>query len=101
MTNLVALKALNAESSATCAILPTRQAEVDAVAHKLCAPDAKFRYQAISQAAWGKPDLRFVVAIIQEREAVVAWLTTIIFNKGILISGFEPIDHTRIRYSTL
>jgi lysozyme family protein len=45
MTNLVALRALNAERWARCAILPKRQAEVDAVARKLCAPDAKLRYQ--------------------------------------------------------
>ena len=69
MTNLVALKALNTERWARCTILPERRAEVDAVARKLCAPDAKFRYQAISQAVWSKPDLWFVVAIIHEREA--------------------------------
>jgi lysozyme family protein len=39
------------------------------VARKLCAPDAKLRYCAISQVVWGKPDLWFVVAIIHEREA--------------------------------
>jgi lysozyme family protein len=69
VTNLVALRALNAERWARCAILPNRQAEVDAVARKLCAPDAKLRYQAISQAVWGKPDLWFGVAVIHEREA--------------------------------
>jgi hypothetical protein len=46
MTNLVALRALNAGRWARCTILPKRQAEVDAVARKLCAPDAKLRYQA-------------------------------------------------------
>jgi hypothetical protein len=54
MTNFVAVKALNAERWARCTIVPKRQAEVDAVARKLCAPDAKLRYCAISQAVWGK-----------------------------------------------
>ena len=35
MTNLMALRALNAERWARCTILPKRQAEVDAVARKL------------------------------------------------------------------
>jgi lysozyme family protein len=69
MTNIAALTAANADRWAKCSITPSRQAEVDKVVRKLCAPDAKFRYQAISQAVWGTPDRWFFVAIVHEREA--------------------------------
>lgn len=47
-------------------ILPNRMAEVNAVARRLVAPDAKARYQTISQAT-GVP--WWVIAVIHEREA--------------------------------
>jgi lysozyme family protein len=69
VTDLTALKALNAVRWKDCQILPDRMAEVMEVANKLCAPDAKARYQAIAQAVWGKPERWYFVAIVHEREA--------------------------------
>ncbi len=69
MTDIAALKALNAARWQDCQILPNRLGEVTEVARKLCAPDAKARYQAIAQAVWGKPERWYFVAIVHEREA--------------------------------
>ncbi len=66
MTNLIALKAANAALWKIAKILPSRQAEVSKVAARLCAPEAKARYQAI-EAATGVP--WFIIAVIHEREA--------------------------------
>jgi lysozyme family protein len=62
MTNIVALKAANNALWQIAKILPSRQAEVAKVAARLCAPDAKARYHAISAAIgvrW------FVIAVIR------------------------------------
>ena len=69
MTNIIALKALNASRWAKCTITPLRLNDVMSVAKKLCDPAAKARYQAISQAVWGTPDRWYFVAIVHEREA--------------------------------
>ncbi len=64
------LTALNAVRWSKCEILPNRAAEVNAVAKRLVAPDAKARYQAISEATsvpW------FIIAVIHEREASQNW----------------------------
>lgn len=66
MTNLVALKGANDALWKVAKILPSRQAEVDKVAARLCAPEAKARYQEIEKAT-GVP--WFVIAVIHEREA--------------------------------
>jgi lysozyme family protein len=66
MTNLVALKGANEALWKIAKILPSRQTEVTKVAERLCAPEAKARYQAISDAT-GVP--WFVIAVIHEREA--------------------------------
>lgn len=66
MTNLVALIAANEALWKIAKILPSRAAEVHAVAERLCAPAAKARYELISQAT-GVP--WFVIAVIHEREA--------------------------------
>lgn len=66
MTNLIALKAANAALWNVAKILPSRLAEVNEVAVRLCAADAKVRYQAI-EAATGVP--WFIIAVIHEREA--------------------------------
>lgn len=66
MTNLIALKAANAALWKVAKIVPSRQAEVNHVAARLCAEEAKSRYQAI-EAATGVP--WFVIAVIHEREA--------------------------------
>lgn len=73
MTNLVAITAENARLWAIARIVPKRQAEVTAVATRLVAPAAKFRYQAVSQAVWGTPDRWPLVAVIHEREASGRW----------------------------
>jgi lysozyme family protein len=66
MTNLIALKAANTALWKVAKILPSRQAEVHAVVERLCAPEAKVRYEAIS-AVTGVP--WFIIAVIHEREA--------------------------------
>lgn len=66
MTNLVALKATNQALWNIAKILPSRQAEVAKVAARLCASEAKARYEEIEKATdvpW------FVIAVIHEREA--------------------------------
>lgn len=66
MPNLVALTAANEALWKIAKILPSRAAEVNGVAERLCAPDAKARYQEIEKTTnvpW------FVVAVIHEREA--------------------------------
>lgn len=69
MLSIPALKQLNAERWAHCAILPKRLAEVEAVAKRLCAAQAKERYQRISQEVWDTPERWWFVAIVHEREA--------------------------------
>jgi lysozyme family protein len=59
----------NAHRWVNCVILPSRQAEVMEIAHRLGAESAKARYQAISQAVWGTPDRWYFVALAHEREA--------------------------------
>jgi lysozyme family protein len=66
MNNFVGLTAANEALWKIAKILPSRQAEVTAVAKRLCAAEAKTRYQAIS-AATGVP--WFIIAVIHEREA--------------------------------
>lgn len=66
MANLIALKAANEALWKVAKILPSREAEVDRVATRLCTPEAKARYELISQAT-GVP--WFVIAVIHEREA--------------------------------
>lgn len=66
MINLVALKAANEALWKVAKILPNREAEVDKVAERLCAPAAKARYELISQTT-GVP--WFIIAVIHEREA--------------------------------
>ncbi len=66
MTNLVALKAANEALWKIAKVLPSRQVEVNKVAERLCATEAKARYEAIS-ATTGVP--WFVIAVIHEREA--------------------------------
>lgn len=73
MTNLAAITAENARLWSIARIVPSRQAQVTAVATRLAAPSAKFRYQAVSQAVWGTPDRWPVVAVIHEREASQNW----------------------------
>lgn len=66
MTTIVALKAKYAALFEKAQILPARLNEVNKVAARLTAPDAKARYQVISQTTevpW------FVIAVIHEREA--------------------------------
>lgn len=66
MTNIPALTVKYAALFEKARILPSRQAEVDRVARRLCASEAKARYQVIS-ATTGVP--WFVIAVIHEREA--------------------------------
>lgn len=66
MANLIALTAANEALWKIAKILPSRQAEVDKVAVRLCAPEAKTRYEAISSAT-GVP--WFIIAVIHERES--------------------------------
>lgn len=66
MTNLVALTAANQALWNIAKILPSRLAEVNEVAVRLCAVDAKARYQEIEKTTsvpW------FVIAVIHERES--------------------------------
>lgn len=69
MADIAAIKTINAQRWATCHIVPKRRDEVMAVARRLVAPQAKARYQAISQAVWGTPDRWYFVAVTHEREA--------------------------------
>jgi lysozyme family protein len=66
MTDLVALKASNETLWKVVKILPSRLAEVNKVAVRLCGASAKARYQEIEKAT-GVP--WFVIAVIHEREA--------------------------------
>lgn len=70
MVDLVKLKAANLDRWQRCQITPSRLHEVNSVAARLVAPDAKLRYQAIEKAT-GVP--WFVVAVIHEREAGQSW----------------------------
>lgn len=66
MTNLIALTAANEALWKIAKILPSRLAEVNRVAVRLCAPAAKSRYQEIALTT-GVP--WFIIAVIHEREA--------------------------------
>jgi lysozyme family protein len=66
MVNIASLKASNEILWRKVKITPARQAEVDLVAKRLCAPMAKARYEEIAKTT-GVP--WFVVAVIHEREA--------------------------------
>lgn len=66
MTNIPALIAKNASRWSTMHLRANRIASFDATALRLCAPRAKARYLAISEAT-GVP--WFVVAVIHERES--------------------------------
>lgn len=76
MSNLAALKQLNLERWHRCEILPARKAEVMKTAQRLSAPDAKARYQGVSDrlAEIAVKDSAIVavpwwlIAIISERE---------------------------------
>ena len=50
-------------------IVPARALEVEQVAARLVAPQAKAIYQQIAQAVWGAPDRWWFVAVVHEREA--------------------------------
>jgi lysozyme family protein len=73
MINAQALIALNSQRWIGCRITPSRHAEVMKVSERLCEREAKFRYQAISQAVWGTFDRWYFVAIVHEREASQNW----------------------------
>lgn len=66
MANLVALTAANQALWNIAKILPSRLIEVDSVAKRLCAVEAKARYQEIEKTT-GVP--WFVIAVIHERES--------------------------------
>ncbi len=70
MTNIPELIKTNATRWAACtptqALLPT----LDATAKRLCAPDAKQKYQTVS-AKTGVP--WYIIAVIHEREASQSW----------------------------
>jgi lysozyme family protein len=66
MTNLVALTAANQALWNIAKVLPSRLAEVNEVAKRLCADEAKARYQEIEKVTnvpW------FIIAVIHERES--------------------------------
>lgn len=69
MTDLAALKAESLSCWQKAQIVPGRAAQVEAVAKRLCAPNAKTIYQQIAQQVWGSPDRWWFVAIVHEREA--------------------------------
>jgi lysozyme family protein len=69
MTNIVLLKARNAQRWGEMHMKADRIGAFDATARRLCAPDAKARYQAISNAVWQTPDRWAFVAVVHEREA--------------------------------
>lgn len=83
VTDLAKLTAANLTRWQKCQITPSRQAEVHAVAVRLTAPAAKFRYQAVEKAT-GVP--WFVVAVIHEREADQKWTAQL--GQG------DPLNHT-------
>src|ERR1700681_4554651 len=85
MVDLTKLTAANLARWEKCQIIPKRMAEVNSVAARLVAPDAKFRYQAVEKAT-GVP--WFVVAIIHEREASQNWNAQL--GQG------DPLKHTSI-----
>lgn len=70
MVDLVKLTAANLTRWNQCQITPNREAEVRAVALRLTASAAKFRYQAVEKVT-GVP--WFVVAVIHEREESQSW----------------------------
>lgn len=72
MTDIAALKVANAARWAAMKLDATRVHEFDAVATRLCDPDAKAMYLAI-EAATSVP--WFVVAVIHERESGQKWDT--------------------------
>jgi len=69
MTNIAAIKAESLACWQKAQIVPSRLAQVQATAKRLCAPDAKAIYQQIAQKVWGSPDRWWFVAIVHEREA--------------------------------
>jgi|ERR1700690_3902256 len=83
--DLANLTAVNLVRWGKCKVTDSRWAEVEAVAKRLVAPDAKFRYQAVEKVT-GVP--WFVVAVIHEREASQSW-------NGQLGQG-DPLNHTSI-----
>ena len=68
--NIPALIVRNAAKWEVATITPSRRAEVNEVASRLCAPGAKARYQAIA-ATTGVP--WWVIAVIHERECGQRW----------------------------
>ena len=69
MTDIAALKAKNLARWQAMHISDARLPQFNATAKRLCAPDAKLRYQAISQGVWGMVDRWWFVAVVHEREA--------------------------------
>ena len=69
MTDLATLKAECLSCWQKAQVVPSRLAQVNALAKRACAPVAKAAYQQIAQKVWGSPDRWWFIPIVHYREA--------------------------------